>query len=77
MQRKFKRIFGAAGNTTHTFVKGFQMGALVGGGVGLMVGTYSAIQMRSFMYIPLSMIGSAVPFGCFMGLGLAIRSSDM
>jgi hypothetical protein len=31
--------------------------------------------MRSFMVIPLSMIGSGLSFGFFMGLGMTIRQS--
>ena len=77
MERKFKRIFGAAGGSTQTFVMGFKMGAMVGGAFGGVMGTYQAIQMRSFLVIPASAIMSGVSFGFFMGLGLTIRSGDM
>ena len=53
------------------------MGALVGGAFGGVMGTYQAIQMRSFMVIPIAMVGSGVSFGFFMGLGMTLRSGDM
>ncbi len=77
MERKFKRIFGAAGTSTGLFVNGFKMGALVGGCFGGVLGTYQAIQMRSFMVIPLAAVGSGFSFGCCMGLGMMIRTSEM
>lgn len=40
MERKFKRIFGAAGSNTQTFVMGFKMGAMVGGAFGGVLGTW-------------------------------------
>ena len=43
MERKFKRIFGSAGASSQTFLMGFKMGALVGGGFGGVMGTYQAI----------------------------------
>ena len=77
LERKFNRIFGSAGQTTQTFVTGFKMGALVGGAFGGVMGTYQAIQMRSFLVIPMAMIGSGVSFGFFMGLGMTIRTQEM
>jgi len=77
IERKFKRIFGAAGQTSSLFVNGFKMGALVGGAFGGVLGTYQAIQMRSFMVIPLAAVGSGFSFGCCMGLGMMIRTSEM
>ena len=77
IERKFKRIFGAAGQTSQLFITGFKMGGLVGGVFGGVMGTYQAIQMRSIMVIPLAMLGSGFSFGCCMGLGMAIRSSEM
>ena len=77
LERKFKRIFSAGGATTQTFSTGFKMGALVGGAFGGVMGTYQAIQMRSFMVIPIAMVGSGVSFGFFMGLGMTLRSGDM
>ena len=53
------------------------MGALVGGAFGGVMGTYQAIQFRSFAVIPMAMIGSGVSFGFFMGLGMTIRSQEM
>lgn len=43
LERKFKRIFGAAGSSTQTFVMGFKMGATVGGAFGGVLGTWQAI----------------------------------
>ena len=77
MQRKFKRIFGSAGQTTNLFFAGFKMGGLVGGGFGAAIGTYQAIQMRNMAVIPLAMVGTGFTFGCTMGLSAVIRSGDM
>lgn len=73
MERKFARIFGSTASSTGNFYMGFKMGALVGAGFGGVMGTYQAVQMRSFMVIPISMIASGVSFGFFMGLGMTIR----
>jgi len=40
MQRKFQRIFGAAGNTSTLFLQGFKMGAMVGCGFGGVLGAW-------------------------------------
>ena len=77
MEKKFKRIFGEAGNAGQTFTTGFMMGALIGGCFGGVMGTYQAYQMRSFMVIPMAAIGSGVSFGFFMGLGMTLRSGTM
>eukprot|EP00806_Schmidingerella_arcuata_P006723 Macronucleus_7132.p2 GENE.Macronucleus_7132~~Macronucleus_7132.p2 ORF type:complete len:127 (+),score=14.84 Macronucleus_7132:1-381(+) len=77
IERKFKRIFGAAGQTSNLFVTGFKMGALVGGGFGAAIGTYQAVKMRNFAVIPLAMVGTGFSFGCTMGLSAMIRSGDM
>ena len=53
------------------------MGAMVGGAFGGILGTWQAIQMRSMMMIPISMIGSGVSFGFFMGLGMTFRAGEM
>lgn len=76
MQRKMKRLFGSGKATSNLFLTGFQMGALVGGAFGGLIGAYQAFQMRSFMLIPMSMIGSGVSFGFFMGLGMTFRSGS-
>lgn len=49
------------------------MGAGVGGMMGAAVGTYQAVQMRSFLPIPVSILASGTSFGFFMGLGMTIR----
>ena len=77
MQRKMSRLFGSGKATSALFFTGFQMGAVVGGAFGGLLGIYQAIQMRSFMVIPMSMIGSGVSFGFFMGLGMTFRSGEM
>lgn len=77
MQRKMRRIFGAGQNTSKLFVTGFQMGAMVGCTFGGVLGLYYAITARSFAFIPMSMLGSGVSMGFFMGMGMVIRASDM
>lgn len=77
MQRKMKRLFGSGQATSKLFFTGFQMGAMVGGAFGGILGTWQAIQMRSMMMIPISMIGSGVSFGFFMGLGMTFRAGEM
>ena len=53
------------------------MGAVVGGCFGGVLGTYYALSTRSFSYIPVSMIGSGLSMGFFMGMGMTIRGSEM
>jgi len=77
MQRKMKRLFGSGKATSNLFITGFQMGFMVGGAFGSILGLWQAIQMRSFLVLPMSVIGSGVSFGFFMGLGMTFRSSDM
>lgn len=40
MERKYTRMFGAAGNTSFLFAQGFKMGAAVGCGFGGVFGCY-------------------------------------
>ena len=73
-ERKMKRLFGSGVNTTVMFTQGFMMGGLVGCGIGLGVGTISAIKYRQFSLIPLSMLASGTTFGCLMGIGGVTRA---
>ena len=73
-ERKMTRLFGSGVNTTVMFTQGFMMGGLVGCGIGLAAGTFSAIKYRQFSLIPLSMIASGSMFGCLMGIGGVTRS---
>ena len=77
LQRKFKRIFGTAGNASQLFLTGFKMGFIVGGTFGGVIGCYQFYQMRQFAIIPLSIIGTGCSFGTFMGAGMTLRSGDM
>jgi len=43
---------------------------MVGGIFGGLIGTYQAVQMRSFLPIPVSIIATGASFGFFMGLGM-------
>jgi hypothetical protein len=54
--------------------QGFLMGAMVGGGFGLVFGLYNAIVYKQFIMIPLATITSAGSFGFFMACGSLIRS---
>ena len=76
MERKFKRIFAASGRSTQVFTTGFMMGAMVGGAFGSVMGLYTAYQYRSPLMVPMVMLSSGVSFGCFMGLGMMIRTQD-
>jgi hypothetical protein len=75
MQRKMRRIFGAGKNSTAMFVQGFKMGGAVGCCFGGLLGSYYAFKMRSFSVLPVSMFGSAMSMGFFMGMGMMIRGS--
>ena len=74
MERKYTRMFGAAGNTSFLFAQGFKMGAAVGCGFGGVFGCYQAYATRNILVIPLAMIMSGGSFGFFMGLGMTFRS---
>ena len=52
------------------------MGGTIGGIFGGVMGVYQAIQMRSFLPIPLAMIASGGSFGFFMGLGMTLRTAQ-
>jgi hypothetical protein len=60
--------------TKGTMYQSFLMGAMVGGGFGLVIGIWSAISYRSFLIIPISTITSAASFGFFLACGSLIRS---
>jgi hypothetical protein len=75
MQRKMRRIFGAGKQSTAMFVQGFKMGGAVGCCFGGLLGAFYAFKMRSFSVLPVSMFGSAMSMGFFMGMGMMIRGS--
>jgi hypothetical protein len=62
------------GDVKTMFFQGFKMGFIVGGIFGGLMGTYYAIVHRSFLYIPMSALGSGGSFGFFMGIGMIMRS---
>ena len=74
VERKMRRIFGAAGEFQKLFIQGAMMGAVVGGTFGAIAGTYYAFLTRSFWYIPMSALGSGASFGFMMGIGMVIRN---
>lgn len=68
--RQFKQKFEMAKGTMY---QSFLMGAMVGGGFGLIIGVWSAISYKSFLIIPISTITSAASFGFFLACGSLIR----
>lgn len=56
---------------------GAKMGASVGGCFGLLTGAYVAVTQRSFLVLPVSVIGGAVSFGFFLGCGMIVRCEEM
>ena len=74
LEKKMRRIFGAAGDFQKLFLQGAMMGAVVGGTFGALAGTYYAFVTRSFWYIPMSALGSGASFGFMMGIGMVIRN---
>ena len=74
IEKKMRRIFGAAGEFQKLFLQGAMMGAVVGGTFGALAGTYYAFVTRSFWYIPMSALGSGASFGFMMGIGMVIRN---
>ena len=67
---QFKQKFQMAKGTMY---QSFLMGAMVGGGFGLVIGVWSAITYKSFLIIPISTITSAASFGFFLACGSLIR----
>lgn len=52
------------------------MGALVGGTMGAMIGTWSALQTRRLILLPISIITSGGFFGFMMMCGSIIRTDN-
>jgi len=70
-------MFGSAGNASTLFLTGFKMGFIVGGTFGGVIGMYQFYQFRQFLIIPMSILGSGVSFGTFMGAGMTLRAGEM
>jgi len=51
------------------------MGGMVGAGFGGVVGTMYAVKYKTFSIIPVTMLGSGISMGFFMGMGMTIRGS--
>ena len=49
------------------------IGCMVGGTFGALAGIFSAVQYRSFLLVPASVIITGLSFGFFMGCGSIIR----
>lgn len=55
----------------------FLMGAMVGGGFGLVFGLWNAITYKSFLVLPIAVITSGASFGFFMACGSLIRTHPL
>jgi len=75
-QRKWNQLKGKFKHQKAALKQGFMMGAMVGGGMGLVMGLYAAVQYRSIIVLPISILASAGSFGFFMACGTLIRTQD-
>ncbi len=75
-QRKWNQLKGKFKHQKVALQQGFMMGAMVGGGMGLVMGLYAAVQYRSFIVLPISILASAGSFGFFMACGTLIRTHE-
>ena len=75
LKRKYNRIkdafkrFWALGKT------GFELGAYAGGALGFCLGTYESIRIKSFLPLPLAIIGTAFSFGFIFAVSTVVRSN--
>ena len=76
-EKKMKRMFGGANNVRSLFFTGFKMGAAGGGIFGGVMGTYYAVTTRTISMIPISIFGTGLSFGFFMGMGMVLRQGNM
>jgi hypothetical protein len=56
------------------FFMGFKTGFIVGSIFGTLVGAYTAIQYRTFYFLPIAAITTGCSFGFFMGIGMIMRN---
>ncbi|KAK6590153.1 hypothetical protein RS030_172624 [Cryptosporidium xiaoi] len=56
---------------------GVKTGVLIGSVFGGVNGTYHAIKYKSYISIPISMIGGAISFGFFLGCGMLVRCQGL
>ena len=59
------------------FFTGFKMGSAVGGIFGGVMGTYYAVTTKTISLIPISVFGTGLSFGFFMGMGMVLRQGNM
>jgi len=74
LKRKYIRIkdamkrFWAVGKT------GFQLGAYAGGALGFILGAYESFRIKSFLPLPLAIIGTGFSFGFIFAISTVVRS---
>jgi tetrahydromethanopterin S-methyltransferase subunit G len=75
--KKVNKLKVAMSNAKVNMLNGAMMGFMVGGLFGLVVGTWSAIQTRRLIMIPMSVIISGGSFGFILGCGSVMRSDTL
>ena len=75
-RKKWERFVHKMGETKNNAVNGVKMGFMVGALAGLLIGSYSAIQTRRLISIPISILVSGTTFACIMGCSGLIHSDE-
>ena len=56
---------------------GFMVGGALGGAVGFLYGTYTAIKYKHVLYLPAAVIQAGAAFGFFLACGTVIRCDEL
>ena len=76
LARKYRRVKKALGEFWVVGKHGFKFGFMAGGALGFLLGLYESLKMKSFLPLPLAVIGSGCTFGFIFAISTVVRSKS-